>query len=156
MISLTPDTARINESGTIVDSLLVGDTPGTCCSTEITRKNKFGALLNWNQRNFGKKLAAVYFVVYTEFGDQVLSVDGRGRRIIRSGVGGRGVGPSLARLMALIIRAIGACTLTTRIPRWPLLSFLEQFTVNIKKVYVGLYPLGSNVYEAFPWLTDLR
>jgi hypothetical protein len=66
---LIPDTARINERGTIVDSLLVGDTPGTCCSTEITRKNKFGALLNWNHRNFGRKVANVYLVVYTEFVD---------------------------------------------------------------------------------------
>lgn len=70
MISLTPDTARIKERGTMVDSRLVGDTPGTCCNTEITRKNKFGALLNWNQRNFGRKVATVYLVVYTEFVDQ--------------------------------------------------------------------------------------
>jgi hypothetical protein len=27
-----------------------------------------GARLNWNRRNFGRKLAAVYFVVYTELG----------------------------------------------------------------------------------------
>ncbi len=49
-------------------------------------KNKFATWLNWNHKNFGKKVAAEYFVVYTELAQNTSGLDdiwmGEGERIL--------------------------------------------------------------------------
>lgn len=60
------ETTMMKRSGAAVEKRFIGLTPGTCCSTEMKRKKRLPACENWCPRNLGRKVHALYLVVYTE------------------------------------------------------------------------------------------